>query len=72
MVIIEIKEYETGTIFTFGYEENIYKVISPLIGKFNVYENMKYEVHDSYEEQIKEFLWKKVKQKDTRKRCLLF
>lgn len=37
LVIIEIKEFETGTIFTFSYQENLYKVISPLLGEFNVY-----------------------------------
>ena len=36
-MIIEIKEFETGTIFTFSYQENLYKVISPLLGEFNVY-----------------------------------
>ena len=37
LVIIDIKEYFTGTIFTFSYKDKIYKVISPLIGEFNVY-----------------------------------
>jgi len=37
LVIIEIREYDSGTIFYFGYDENIYKVISPLRGEFNVY-----------------------------------
>lgn len=37
LIIIDIKEYDTGTIFTFSYEEKLYKVISPLIGEFNVY-----------------------------------
>lgn len=37
LVIIDIKEFETGTIFTFGYNEEIYKVISLLKAEFNVY-----------------------------------
>lgn len=37
LVIIDIKEYDTGTIFTFNFEEKIYKVIMSLIGEFNVY-----------------------------------
>ena len=37
LVIIEIKEYDTGTIFSFSYGDKIYKVISPLVGEFNVY-----------------------------------
>lgn len=37
LIIIDIKEYDTGTIFTFSYQEKLYKVISPLIGEFNVY-----------------------------------
>ena len=37
LIIIDIREYDTGTIFTFSYEEKLYKVISPLIGEFNVY-----------------------------------
>lgn len=35
--IIDIREYETGTIFTFNYKDTLYRVISPLIGIFNVY-----------------------------------
>lgn len=37
LVIIDICEYATGTIFTFSYEEKLYKVMSPLVGRFNVY-----------------------------------
>ena len=37
LVIIDIKEYENGTIFSFNYKGTLYKVISPLIGDFNVY-----------------------------------
>lgn len=37
LIIIDIREYDTGTIFTFSYEEKLYKVISPLIGEFNAY-----------------------------------
>ncbi len=35
--ILDIKEYETGTMFRFGYNDKTYKVISPLVGDFNVY-----------------------------------
>ncbi|MDD6879186.1 MAG: UDP-N-acetylmuramoyl-L-alanyl-D-glutamate--2,6-diaminopimelate ligase [bacterium] len=35
--IVDIKPYITGTIFKFKYKQKEYKVISPLIGEYNVY-----------------------------------
>ena len=37
LIITDVKEYKTGTIYMFKYKEKEYKVISPLLGIFNVY-----------------------------------
>ena len=64
-----IENYNSGTrfkIITSKYENFVYTFYTQdtmgknAIGKFNVYENMKYEVHDSYEEQIKDKLAKDI------------
>lgn len=64
-----IKNYNSGSrfkIITSKYDNFVYTFYTQdtmgknAIGKFNVYENMKYEVHDSYEEQIKDKLAKDI------------
>lgn len=64
-----IQNYNSGSRFrivTSKYENFVYTFYTQdtmnknAVGKFNVYESMKYEVHDSYEEQIKEKLAKDI------------
>lgn len=60
-----IKNYNSGSRFrliTSKYDNFVYTFYTQdtmnknAVGKFNVYSNMDYEVHDSYEEQIKDKL----------------
>lgn len=37
LVIHDIKSYTTGTIIKLKYEDKLFKIISPLIGEYNVY-----------------------------------
>lgn len=37
LILENIKEFSTGTIFNIIYKKNKYRILSPLIGKFNAY-----------------------------------